>query len=182
MAAERVSGGFVLPDMLDCLIIGGGPAGLTAAVYLARFRRDFLLVDGGGSRAARIPRSHNLPAFPQGIAGPVLLERQGEQARQFGADIRRGAVTRIVGSSGDFTASIERAPGAAMKSVPAISCLPPAWSTMSPTCQTSPMRWARPDSPLPDLRRLRGYRTENRRDRLGRQMRQRGRIPAHVFR
>jgi thioredoxin reductase (NADPH) len=38
--------------MLDCLIIGGGPAGLTAAIYLARYRRATVLVDDGASRAA----------------------------------------------------------------------------------------------------------------------------------
>src|SRR6185312_9392278 len=60
--------------MLDCLIIGGGPAGLTAAIYLARYRRQGLVVDAGESRAALIPESHNYPGF-QGIAGPALLER-----------------------------------------------------------------------------------------------------------
>jgi thioredoxin reductase (NADPH) len=39
---------------IDCLIIGGGPAGLTAAIYLARFRRSIVLVDSGSSRAVLI--------------------------------------------------------------------------------------------------------------------------------
>ena len=43
---------------LDCIIVGGGPAGLTAAIFLARFKRRFLLIDGGDSRASWIPRSH----------------------------------------------------------------------------------------------------------------------------
>ena len=46
---------------IDCIVVGGGPAGLTAAIYLARFRRRVILVDGGESRAALIPRSHNHP-------------------------------------------------------------------------------------------------------------------------
>jgi thioredoxin reductase (NADPH) len=49
--------------MLDCLIIGGGPAGLTAAIYLARYRRAVVLVDDGRSRAALMPASHNYPGF-----------------------------------------------------------------------------------------------------------------------
>ena len=49
---------------LDAFIVGGGPAGLTAALYLARFGRRFVLVDTGQSRALRIPRSHNVPVFP----------------------------------------------------------------------------------------------------------------------
>ena len=56
--------------MLDCLIIGGGPAGLTAAIYLARYRRNVVVVDAGDSRAALIPESHNYPGI-QGIAGPA---------------------------------------------------------------------------------------------------------------
>lgn len=57
---------------VDCLIIGAGPAGLTAAIYLARFRRTVALLDGGLSRASRIPVSHNYPGFPQGISGDGL--------------------------------------------------------------------------------------------------------------
>ncbi|NYM87405.1 NAD(P)-binding protein, partial [Salmonella enterica subsp. enterica serovar Typhimurium] len=57
-----------MPDnVLDCLVIGGGPAGLTAAIYLARFRRRFQVVDAGASRAALIPTSHNHAGFPEGI-------------------------------------------------------------------------------------------------------------------
>lgn len=52
---------------LDCLMIGGGPAGLTAAIYFGRFRRDF--TDVGTSRASLIPHSHNPAGFPDGISG-----------------------------------------------------------------------------------------------------------------
>ena len=54
---------------LDCLIIGGGPAGLTAATYLARFHLKLKLVDAGKSRAEMIPCRHNHAAYPGGISG-----------------------------------------------------------------------------------------------------------------
>ncbi|MGH1557389.1 NAD(P)-binding protein [Caulobacter segnis] len=48
----------------DALIVGAGPAGLTAATYLGRFRRKVLVLDGGQPRASWIPESHNTPGFP----------------------------------------------------------------------------------------------------------------------
>ncbi|MBN9563496.1 MAG: NAD(P)/FAD-dependent oxidoreductase [Alphaproteobacteria bacterium] len=79
-------------DPLDCLVIGGGPAGLTAAIYLARFRRRFQVVDSGASRADLIPTSHNHAGFPDGIHGADLVERMRAQARQYGAPILAGTV------------------------------------------------------------------------------------------
>ena len=69
----------------DAAIIGGGPAGLTAALYLARFRRKVVLFDAGESRAALIPKSHNLAAFPDGLEGRVLLARMRAQAEKYHA-------------------------------------------------------------------------------------------------
>ena len=80
---------------MDCLVIGAGPAGLSAAIYLARFRRRFRLIDAGASRAATIPISHNHPGFPDGIAGPELLGRMRRQAEQYGATITEGRVERL---------------------------------------------------------------------------------------
>lgn len=68
-----------VPTPFDCLIIGGGPAGLTAALYMARFRRSVALIDDGHSRAGLIPVSHNFPGFPDGVTGPSLLRRLNEQ-------------------------------------------------------------------------------------------------------
>jgi thioredoxin reductase (NADPH) len=82
-------------SVLDCLVIGGGPAGLTAAIYLARFRRRFQVVDAGRSRAALIPTSHNHAGFPDGIHGRTLLGRMTEQARRYGAHIVHGSVTHL---------------------------------------------------------------------------------------
>lgn len=81
-------------DLLDCLVIGAGPAGLTAATYLLRFHRRIAVVDAGHSRARWIPTSHNCPGFPFGVAGPALLHKLREQAEGYGAVITDG---RIVG-------------------------------------------------------------------------------------
>ncbi len=81
---------------LDCCIIGGGPAGLTAAIFLARFRRRFVLIDAGDSRASWIPRSHNHPAFPQGINGDDLLARMRIQLAEYDVAPNPGRVTGIV--------------------------------------------------------------------------------------
>jgi thioredoxin reductase (NADPH) len=80
--------------MIDCLVIGAGPAGLTAAVYLARYRRELKVVDSGESRARLIPATHNYPGF-RGIGGEELLGRLREQARQYGVTPQQGMVTEI---------------------------------------------------------------------------------------
>ncbi len=82
-------------DMFDCVIIGGGPAGLTAATYLGRFRRRALLVDEGGSRLKRIPCSHNVPGFPEGISGKDLHERLEKQAQAYRLEKREGRIDKI---------------------------------------------------------------------------------------
>jgi thioredoxin reductase (NADPH) len=81
--------------MLDCLVIGGGPAGLVAALYLGRYHRKICVVDAGESRAALIPESHNYPGF-SGVGGPQLLLRLGEQARCYGAEVVKGVVSRLI--------------------------------------------------------------------------------------
>jgi thioredoxin reductase (NADPH) len=93
--------------VLDCLVIGGGPAGLTAALYLARFQRHFVVVDGGDSRAAWIPTSHNIPFFEQGIPGPEILARQRASVERYGTEILAGTVTRMEKGEGSFVVSVQ---------------------------------------------------------------------------
>ena len=80
---------------LDCLVIGAGPAGLTAATYLARFHLDILIVDGGKGRAAMIPCTRNHAGYPDGISGKDLIARMKEQAQLYGAKIVDGTVARL---------------------------------------------------------------------------------------
>ena len=92
---------------VECLIVGGGPAGLTAAIYLARYRRRIAIVDGGSSRAALIPISHNYPGFANGISGPDLLKTLRSQVREFGVSIHEGHVTDLRRSDRGYVAIFE---------------------------------------------------------------------------
>lgn len=71
--------------MDDCIIIGGGPAGLTAAIYLARYHLSIRLFDCGTSRTALIPCTYNHAGYPDGIEGTELLRRMLAQAEKYGA-------------------------------------------------------------------------------------------------
>src|SRR3954453_11637247 len=88
----------------DCLIIGGGPAGLTAAIYLARYRRKVLVVDDGHSRAELIPESHNYPGFTGGISGSDLLRALRDQAERYGAVLQHGRITDLQTGADGFVA------------------------------------------------------------------------------
>ena len=90
--------------MIDCLVIGGGPAGLLAAVYLGRYLRTVRVIDAGESRAAKIPESHNYPGF-FGIGGLELLRRLRTQAEEYGAKLTRGRVTSLRRKGRTFAAS-----------------------------------------------------------------------------
>ncbi|MEC7535659.1 MAG: NAD(P)/FAD-dependent oxidoreductase, partial [Pseudomonadota bacterium] len=72
-------------DIDDCIIVGAGPAGLTAAIYLARYHLSIRMFDCGTSRAGWIPRTRNHAGFPDGISGEELLQRMRDQAARYGA-------------------------------------------------------------------------------------------------
>src|SRR4051812_24994725 len=88
--------------VLDCVIIGAGPAGLAGAIYLARFRRDFCIIDSGFSRASLIPISHNYPGFPGGITGEKLLRLLKQQIGAYGVNVTPGSVTALKKNENTF--------------------------------------------------------------------------------
>jgi thioredoxin reductase (NADPH) len=92
--------------MRDVVIIGAGIAGLTAAIYLGRFRRPALVVDGDSSRARWIPESHNIPGFPHGVGGNELLSRLKSQAVRYGAKIVPGWVESVVHHHSGFAVDV----------------------------------------------------------------------------
>ncbi|HEV2081882.1 MAG TPA: NAD(P)/FAD-dependent oxidoreductase [Brevundimonas sp.] len=91
---------------VDVLVVGAGPAGLTAAAYLARFRRSVIVADGGKPRACWIPVSHNMPGFPEGITGEDILKRMTSQAQEYGAVVETGRVQRLERDGTDFAARL----------------------------------------------------------------------------
>lgn len=90
----------------DAVVVGAGPAGLTAATYLARFRRRVLILADGHSRARWIPESHNTPGFPYGVAGPELLSRLIEQSGQFGVESRKLRAERLTRTGEGFAIAL----------------------------------------------------------------------------
>jgi thioredoxin reductase (NADPH) len=88
----------------DCLIVGAGPAGLLAAIYLARFRRRVSLIDAGRSRCSLIPRSNNVPGFEDGVSGHDLLCRMQEQARRFEVSVEPTTVEQLDRAASGFSA------------------------------------------------------------------------------
>lgn len=77
------------------MIVGGGPAGLTAALYLARFLRSVTVLDAQDGRARMIPKTHNLAPFPEGISGRKILDRMLSHARLYGATVENDTVRKV---------------------------------------------------------------------------------------
>jgi thioredoxin reductase (NADPH) len=91
-------------EKVRCLILGGGPAGYTAAIYTARAGVEPVLYEGmePGGQLTTTTTIENYPGFDKGIDANMLMGNMKGQAERFGADIRRGVVTSVDLSSRPF--------------------------------------------------------------------------------
>jgi len=92
-------------EEMDCLIIGSGPAGYTAAIYAARASMNPVMYMGmqPGGQLTTTDEVENFPGYPQGITGPAMMVELQEQAERFDTDVRHGWVTKV-----DFSGPIHK--------------------------------------------------------------------------
>ena len=96
-------------EQVKCLIIGGGPAGYTAAIYASRANLSPVLYEGSqpGGQLTQTTEVENFPGYPKGTQGFDLVEDIKKQALRFDADIRNGAVTKVDFSRRPFVVEID---------------------------------------------------------------------------
>lgn len=102
--AQEVPGGDLpaASKIYDAVIVGGGPAGLSAAIYLARFNRSVLVIDAGEGRSTSHERNENYLGFPEGIASRELRRRGQQQAARFGAEFAESRADSIERNGAGF--------------------------------------------------------------------------------
>ena len=96
-------------EKIRCLIIGGGPAGYTAAIYASRAALEPVLYEGmePGGQLTTTTVVENFPGFPEGVDANQLMDGMRAQAKRLGADIRNGVVTSVDFSSRPFRLTID---------------------------------------------------------------------------
>ncbi len=93
------------PEHINCLIIGSGPAGFTAAIYAARADMKPVLYQGAqpGGQLMETTEVDNFPGYPEGINGPQMMMDLEAQAKRFETDVRSGWITKV-----DFSGDVKK--------------------------------------------------------------------------
>ena len=96
------------PELINCLIIGSGPSGFTAAIYAARADMKPVLYQGAqpGGQLMETTEVDNFPGYPEGINGPQMMIDLENQAKRFDTDVRSGWVTKV-----DFSGEVHKSLG-----------------------------------------------------------------------